>query len=126
MPAPELIDDVADGDDNPELTDEELARGKPFAEAFPGVTFSDAAAYLARPGAESALLADAVKSGDPHYLAIALGTIARVRGMSGVAKQAGVTREALYKALSAGGDPRLSTFLGVIRALGLELTITGA
>jgi probable addiction module antidote protein len=44
--------------------------------------------------------------------------------MSAVAKEAGVTREALYKALSADGDPRLSTLFGVVRALGLKLTIS--
>ncbi len=43
--------------------------------------------------------------------------------MTKIAKDAGVTREALYKALSADGDPRLSTLLGVIKALGLTLTV---
>ena len=42
--------------------------------------------------------------------------------MTHLAGQAGVTREALYKALSPNGDPRLSTFLGVMKALGLKLT----
>ena len=41
--------------------------------------------------------------------------------MSGIAEQAGVTREALYKSLSAEGDPRLSTLMGVLKALGLRL-----
>ena len=110
--------------DNPELTDEELAQEKPFAEMFPGVTLVNASD--AHPQDLSDLLADAVKSEDPHYLAIALGTIARAKGMSAVAKEAGVTREALYKALSADGDPRLSTLFGVVRALGLKLTISAA
>ena len=91
---------------------------------FPGVTLVNASA--ASPQDLSDLLADAVKSEDPHYLAIALGTIARARGMTAVAKEAGVTREALYKALSADGDPRLSTLFGVLRALGLKLTISAA
>jgi probable addiction module antidote protein len=42
--------------------------------------------------------------------------------MSSIAKDAGVTREALYKALSDAGDPKLSTLLGVLRALGVQLT----
>jgi probable addiction module antidote protein len=84
----------------------------------------DAAEHLTRPEAQAELLADAVESGNAGYLATALGTIARARGMTGVAKEAGVTREALYKALSADGDPRLSTFVGVVRALGLKLTIS--
>ena len=86
----------------------------------------DAAEHLTRPEAQLELLADAVESGDSHYLAVALGTIARARGMTRVAKEAGVTRDALYKALATDGDPRLSTFVGVIRALGLKLTISPA
>jgi probable addiction module antidote protein len=50
-----------------------------------------------------------------------LNIVARARGMSAVAKEAGVTREALYKALGENGDPRLSTLLGVTRALGIQL-----
>lgn len=52
----------------------------------------------------------------------ALGIVAKARGMSNVARDAGVTREALYKALSDRGDPRLSTLLGVAKALGLKIT----
>jgi probable addiction module antidote protein len=84
----------------------------------------DTAEHLTSPEAQAELLADAVESGNAGYLATALGTIARARGMTGVAKEAGVTREALYKALSADGDPRLSTFVGVVRALGLKMTIS--
>ncbi len=72
----------------------------------------------------SMLLEDALESGHAGYMAGALGTIARARGMTQIAKEAGVTREALYKALSAEGDPRLSTLLGVIKALNLKLTIS--
>jgi probable addiction module antidote protein len=82
----------------------------------------DAADYLDTPEAQEELLADAVESGDGKYLALALGTIARARGMSKVSQDAGVTREALYRALSADGDPRLSTLLGVVKALGLKLS----
>lgn len=46
--------------------------------------------------------------------------------MTQVAKDAGVKREALYKALSAEGDPKLSTLLGVVKALGASLTVTPA
>jgi probable addiction module antidote protein len=72
----------------------------------------------------SMLLEDALESGHAGYMAGALGTIARARGMTQIAKEAGVTREALYKALSAEGDPRLSTLLGVIKALNLKLSIS--
>jgi probable addiction module antidote protein len=81
----------------------------------------DEAKYLSTPEAQAELLADAFESGDPGYIANALGIIARARGMTQVARDAGVTREALYKALSADGDPRLSTLLGVTKALGFRL-----
>ena len=48
---------------------------------------------------------------------------ATTRGMTEVARAAGVTRDALYKALSKDGDPRLSTLLGVTKALGLEIDV---
>jgi probable addiction module antidote protein len=83
----------------------------------------DAAKYLTSPEAQTELLAEAIESGDPSFIANALGTIARARGMSKIAKEAGVTREALYKGLTAQHDPRLSTVLGVLKALGVKLTV---
>jgi probable addiction module antidote protein len=82
----------------------------------------DAARYLTSPASQADLLNDALASGDAAYVAQALGVIARARGMTEVAREAGVTREALYKALSENGDPRLTTLLGVVRALGVTLT----
>ena len=81
----------------------------------------DAADHLQSTQSQQELLDDAFASGDPAYVAAALGTVARARGMSQVARDAGVTREALYKALSSDGDPRLSTLIGVVKALGLTL-----
>lgn len=86
----------------------------------------DAAEYLAESADHAALLADAFETGDAGYIAHALGIVARARGMSQVARDAGVSREALYKALSPGGDPKLSTLLGVARALGFRLTAAAA
>jgi len=82
----------------------------------------DAAHYLTSVRSHTELLNDALASGDAGYVAQALGVIARARGMTEVAREAGVTREALYKALSENGDPRLTTLLGVARALGVRLT----
>ena len=81
----------------------------------------DAARYLTAPEAQAELLNDAFSSGDAAYVAHALGVIARDRGMTDVARKSGGTREALYKALSEDGDPRLTTLLGVMRALGVTL-----
>lgn len=82
----------------------------------------DAARYLTSAESQEELLNDALASGDARYVSQALGVIARARGMTEVARGAGVTREALYKALSENGDPRLTTLLGVARALGVTLT----
>ncbi len=82
----------------------------------------DPALYITTPEAQQELLDDAFASGDASYIADALGVIARARGMTDVAPEAGVTREALYKSLGDDGDPRLTTLLGVARALGVTLT----
>jgi probable addiction module antidote protein len=58
---------------------------------------------------------------DVAGIACALGDIARARGMKQVAREAGLSRESLYRALSADGNPSLATVLKVIRALGLQL-----
>jgi probable addiction module antidote protein len=81
----------------------------------------DASEFLTSAESQAELLADAFESGDATYIAHALGIIAKAKGMTSVARDAGVTREALYKALSEKGDPRLSTLLGVAKALGLKL-----
>ncbi len=81
----------------------------------------DPSEYLNSPKAIAAYLEAAFEDGDPALITAALGDIARAVGMTQLANQAGVTREALYKALSAKGDPRLSTLLGVMKALVLKL-----
>lgn len=83
-----------------------------------------ASEFFADAEAQAALLTDAFESGDAQHIANALGIIAKAKGMTSVAREAGVTREALYKALSERGDPKFSTVLGVARALGLKLTVT--
>lgn len=82
----------------------------------------DAAKYLTTDEDHADFLADAFATGDQTYIANALGVVARAKGMSQVAREAGVTREALYKALSPSGDPKLSTLLGVMQALGVSLS----
>ena len=82
----------------------------------------DAAQHLSSLEYQAELLTDALDSGDASYIANALGVIARARGMTEVARGAGVTREALYKTLSTDGDPKLTTLLGVIKSLGFKLS----
>lgn len=79
--------------------------------------------HLETPEDRAAYLEAAFEDGDPTLIAIALGDIARALGVGQIALQAGVTREGLYKALSDKGDPRLSTLTGVVKALGLKLTV---
>ncbi|MGD0732655.1 MAG: addiction module antidote protein [Terracidiphilus sp.] len=65
----------------------------------------------------------AQEDGNPAFLAVALGTVARARGMSQIAKDAGLSRESLYKALGSEGNPEFGTILKVLQALGLKLSI---
>lgn len=74
--------------------------------------------------AQAQLLSDAFDSGDAGRVAHALGMVARARGMSQVARAAQRRREPLYRSLTLDGDPRLSTVLGIAKALGLRLSAT--
>lgn len=69
----------------------------------------------------AAYLEAALEEGDPALVAAALGDIARAKGMTQIAREAGLGRESLYKALSPAGNPEFSTILKVISALGLQL-----
>ena len=82
--------------------------------------------YLNTPESQAELLTDAFETGDAAYIAHALGIVAKARGMTQIAREAGVTREALYKALSSDGDPKLTTLLGVMKALGIRLSVASA
>jgi probable addiction module antidote protein len=71
-----------------------------------------------------ALYLEAVfEDGDPALIAHALGVVARAKGMSKIARAAGLGRESLYKALSPDGNPEFVTVLKVMRALGLKLKV---
>jgi probable addiction module antidote protein len=84
----------------------------------------DAAEHLRDGEDMAAYLEAALEEGDPALVAAALGDIARAKGMAQVAREAGLGRESLYKALSPEGNPELSTLLKVVRALGLQLHAT--
>lgn len=60
---------------------------------------------------------------DPRFIIHALGVIARAKNMSQLARDTGITREGLYKALATDGNPTFATIIKVVKALGLELTI---
>ena len=84
----------------------------------------DSAEYMDSPEAINAYMEEAVETEDPAFIAKALGTIARARGMSQIAKKAGLSRESLYKALSTEGNPEFGTVIRVMQALGLKFSIT--
>lgn len=65
-----------------------------------------------------------LEEGDPALITAALGDIARAKGMSQVARDTGISREGLYKALSGEGNPEFATVLKVMKALGLKLHAT--
>ena len=71
-----------------------------------------------------AYLEAALEDDDSALVAAALGDIARAKGMTDIARETGLGRESLYKALSAEGNPEFSTVLKVVRALGLRLHAT--
>lgn len=72
----------------------------------------------------AAYLSAALAENDPAFFKVALGDVARARGMASVAERAGVGRESLYKSLSADGNPRFGTIMDVLDALGFKLTVT--
>lgn len=65
---------------------------------------------------------DAFETGDAAFIAQCLGVVARAKGMSAIAKEAGISREHLYRSFSEKGNPTLKTMLAVMRAIGLDLT----
>jgi probable addiction module antidote protein len=81
----------------------------------------DAAENLETEEDMAAYLEAALEDGDPALIGAALGDIARAKGMTQIARDTGLGRESLYKALSPDGNPEFATILKVINALGLKL-----
>ena len=85
-------------------------------------TVFDEADYLKTEEDIAAYLTEALATGDTAVIAHALGVIARTRGMSRIASETGLSRESLYRALSAEGNPEFTTVLRIMEAVGLRLT----
>ena len=83
----------------------------------------DSAEYLDTPEAIAEYLTDALEEDDPSFIARAIGTAARARGMSEIAREAGVSRENLYRALSGDTKPEFDTIRRVLDALGVRLEV---
>ena len=83
----------------------------------------DMAEHLCSDQAIAEYLSIVLEENDPAEFAHALGTIARAKGMTEVARASGLTREALYKALRPTSQPRFDTIMKVVHALGLQISV---
>ncbi len=103
-----------------------LPNGRERSEAMGKKTMPyDAAEFLTDDETIAAYLTEALEGDDPRYIAKALGAVARARGgMALLARETGITRESLYRALSDTGNPELGTTLKVMHALGVRLTVS--
>ncbi|MDI6844445.1 MAG: putative addiction module antidote protein [Anaerosomatales bacterium] len=84
----------------------------------------DVVRYLDSDEAIAAYLDAVLEEDDPALLAAALGDVARAKGMTQIARETGLGRESLYKALSPEGNPEFATVQKVVRALGLRLHVS--
>jgi probable addiction module antidote protein len=82
--------------------------------------------YFETRDAQQRLVADAAASGDTAWLTHAIGIVARARGMAEVAKETGLSRQALYAAFGPKGNPTISTVMKVLACLGLTLEVKQA
>jgi probable addiction module antidote protein len=86
----------------------------------------DASEFLDSDEAIAAYLNAAFEEGDPGFIAASIGHVAKAKGMSQIARETGLSRESLYRALSDDGNPELSTMTKVMHALGMRIQIAPA
>ena len=94
-----------------------MTRKKPAFKPF------DVAAHLDSEAVIAEYLTAALEDPNPDVFLAALGDVAKARGMAQIAKDAGLGRESLYKALSSGSHPRYETVSAVLRAVGVKLEV---
>lgn len=94
-----------------------MTKPKPNTDLMP----FDAARYLKDDAAIAEYMTAMLETGDSAMLLMALNDVARARGMAQVARDSGLGRESLYKALAPGAKPRFDTILKVLSALGIRL-----
>ena len=86
----------------------------------------DVAEYLDSPQRQAEYISAALETGDAAFVRDAVGIVARARGMGEIARNAGLNRESLYKALGETGNPEFSTVMRIVRAMGLTLSARSA
>ncbi len=84
----------------------------------------DVTEHLDSEEAIAAYLDAVFEDGDPELIKAAIGDVARARGMTDIARKAGITRAGLYKALADTGNPSFATIASVMKALGVRLSVT--
>ncbi len=82
----------------------------------------DIAEYLDNDEFIAEYITDAFETNDPAYINHAIGAVARAHGMTKIAKDSGLKREALYRSLSETGSPQFTTILAVLNAMGVSLS----
>jgi probable addiction module antidote protein len=93
---------------------------------MPKTTRFDAADYLDSEERQVAYITAALETGDANFVRDALGVVARARGMGAIAKNSGLNRESLYKALGETGNPEFGTVMRIVGAMGLTLSAHSA
>jgi probable addiction module antidote protein len=88
-----------------------------------GIKIVDTATLFKSDEDQIHLIRDALGSGDVHYIAHAIGVVARARGLTDMERQTGIKRQTLNKALSTKGNPTLETLVPVLKALNLQLDV---
>jgi len=88
------------------------------------VTEFDPSAYLDDDVVVAEYLTAALEDENPEVFLAAVGNIAKARGMTHIAKEAGLGRESLYKALTPGAKPRYETIYKVLQSLGVKLSVS--
>ena len=90
------------------------------------VTPFDASEYLDNEEIIAAYLTAALEDENPDVFLTAVGSVAKARGMTDIARSSGLGRESLYKALAPGSKPRYETIKKVLDSLGVKITVTAA
>ena len=86
----------------------------------------DPAEYIKTEDDAAFFLSEAFATGDPSFISEALGVLGKLKGMTALARETGLSRESLYRSLSRTGNPELATLLKVTAALGLTLSAAPA
>jgi probable addiction module antidote protein len=88
------------------------------------ITDFDPSAFLDEDEVVAEYLTAALEEDNPEVFLAAVGHVAKARGMTAIAKSAGLGRESLYKALTPGAKPRYDTVLKVLQSLGVKLSVS--